>query len=1757
MNANILNAGELDGIMKGICKVSYKSMKLIKALGSLFVTVLTSLAGHNAYAGGVKTLTMPPLSLTRGTITIDGKLNDWPSGEAVAYNPLDPNAAFRVQTGNSPALLALQRTPHTATLRMCYDPQALYVAIAWQGSQNPAPGKGMSGGAVTLHFAGERNADLAFPWPGTSHLPSGATSAFQLTANGRGGVQEIRIPWKLLTRNGQPPATQKLSWMADFTWPDISSSFIKQLPNAVRWHNTALTYSFLTAPAKLFSRDSYIGNTTDWGDLTFSDTPRPNATETSALASGAAVAYAGLAHPAPAIDGQLNDWPTTSFQNAAYAPGFLKGRYSCRLATEWDADNFYLAAHFVAPGGPFNTQPERTRAGYSGGDALQIRLHDGQHTVNLCGWYDVTTHKAALTADGTDLPNPFLLQQGAREVFKADAGGQGYVQELSIPWRVLRNGGVAPTAGDTWKATFQPWWAGLQPQFTAYAEASLQPRGALTYSYTVSAESNVTVGLYDAPGHLLRWLVRDEHRRAGQNTESWDGLDQYGQPIPAGSYQIRGLYHPPLGLDYQMTIANPGQPPWPTPDDKGDWLSDESAPQGAATDGHWVFLAAPGSEKGHSIIAVDEKGQRQWGLHEEYYTRCVSLALSGNYLYALYSGPQLTQNGGGWNGDKAHPNAVGRAVLLCLDKRTGQPACFTTSTPATRVATWPYREDVHPLGELRTNKTFTPGTYGGQPRYFADDVGESTNALGLAATPTRIYVSLFYEDKLLVLDAATAQKVDEIPLPQPVGLRALPDGNLLAVSGTTVTQVNPVTKQVTPLITTHLVAPHSLTSDARGNIYVSDWATSFQVKVFAPDGHFLRAIGQTGGRPWLGAWQPGGMLVPRGVAVTDAGQLWVAEDDTNPPRISVWNAQSGSFIKDYLGPTSYGGGPPFWLNPQDASQGFTLGVQFHLDPAKKTWTPVAQPIRRMSHEQPFASSLNSSTGIAAHRFFTHGGKTYIIVNGYQMVIVLRVDGGPSPTTLRYTPVAAMGGLSRLSTGDGAAKAVWDSDIGRHMYQNWYPTFFKGHAGDNFLWTDTNNDGLVEADEMQWSPTISRFDPYVEGRQPEWLMGWGAGIAPDWSIFWAGFNKDKEVAYRVDLQGWTPAGVPRYDITAAHRILLTDEPGNINGLYVNDDNKLFATYAYEFDAKGKDAIACFDREGHYLWSVARPKTQGTEDVLGENVAGELHLPGLGDVLGTWLWHGNYRPYLLTADGLYLSTLLEESRVGPTAKWDESFKFYYQAPGQPAAPGRAAVPSASYIINGANDAYHLLKITGLEGAKRFTSTYQLSAADVEAAAKLRTVAVTAPKPAEQPIIHVAWQQTAPQVDGDLRDWNMNTGVTLQANQNRGAQIALSRDEKNLYISCSVQGSRFVNAGKNWQTLFISGDAVDLYLATGVNAHTAHYQPAAGDERLLLSLYQGQPVAVLYRPVVPGTKNATQLMAARIDQIVRLPLAHIAFQRGQNSYTLEAAVPLADLAIDAKETGVLKGDVGVIFADASGTNRELRLDYYNKRTNITADLTTEATLQPGEWGPIEFPLGPNLLKNGDFEAPLATKREAGWTIGQQRNGATVHLTTDGPYAGQQALAFEQTTPVTFAPAAYNLPSYDEFIKSANGGKGGGYANVEQTVPVIGGHQYALRFHYRTAAMASEKKDPGAGRGYTALGIWVSWQGAPGAVWVLNEQQNVDVWKTLLDNRANYWGVTKPYTAPPGATGAVLSIGLTANAANHLPKVAVDSVEVVDVGQ
>jgi len=1743
-------------------------MSVLRSLVPLVVLVLCAWAAAGAERN-LTTVDLPPTAPAPQTMPLDGKLDAWKALNGYSFNPL----AGLIKSGGDAEVERLLSNPVSVNFKSCYDSDALYVVIAWRdarpGQNRTATGDAEhwaeGGEGVELHVRTDRTLHLAcWPVDRGRHLAvmarfddqstwrDVATSATAAGTVGRDNatfIQELRIPWKAITTAGKVPADGKVELGTDFVWNAIPSRLLNSVCEARLASYGACRGAdacFLTARASLVGA-GYLANTADWGELVFGQAAGGDQSLRAPDGSTSLTEMAVAAAKSPlVIDGSLADWDSSAFQAIGYLRSLWGKRYTGRIAAQYDRQNLYLAAHFSSFGPMSNKTAENTQQGFGGGDALQLRLSDGTKKVHLCGWYDSAAHRPALTCDPNNLPNPFLLQQGAKEAFRADADGRGYVQEIAVPWKLLF--GKAPKAGQRLKATFQPWWADLTPRFSLHAKTMLQRQGALGVAYKMPSDSQLTLGLFDKQNRLLRWLVQDDFRTAGDHQEAWDGLDQWNRPVPAGSFLLKAAYHPPLVADYKMTLCNPGNPPWPTPDDKGDWLSDEANPQAVATDGRWIFLGAPGCELGYSVIGLDETGQRRWGIRVPFNPRCVSLALAGDFLYVLYSGPESTDTTHFYDGK----NAVGRAVLMCLDKRTGQPARFTREIPRLRVATWPYRDDTSWLWDRRKEHSFSPAKYGGQPRYCCLDAGESTGALGLAAAGGKIYVSLFYDNKLVVLDAASGKPIgQEIAIPAPVGLGKVDEHTLLAVSGKQIMRVDLDSKTLIPLIRSGLVAPHSVALDKAGNIFVSDWGSSFQVKAFASNGRFLRAIGKEGGRPWVGAWDAHGMLVPRGIAITHEGKLWVAEDDGSPKRVSVWDAQSGAFVKDYLGPAPYGGGTYFWIDPHDPSRVNAEGTRFKVDLKRHTWTPEAITYRRQGRDDPFTPNGHNLGGTAKQvRILYHGGHEYAVFNlDRGMLSILKRQGDV------YRPVAAFGHVHSNPQvrmhGTGDAFWIWD-DIGYHVYQGFFPLCFRGHLDNNYSWTDANGDSLVQPEEMHWAKTINaKYQPGAQGRIAN---GWGNDISPDWSYFFAGCFRDRVAVFRVDPKGWTAAGAPRYDMTEARPILFGDPKHAINGLHVTADRKLIVSYDYEW-AKSPDAINCYDLDGHPLWSSAMPKRFEGKQLHANSIMYDLRIPGLGDVVCASLYHGSMRPNLFTSDGLYIGTLLDgNSKLGPAALWGESQPYFYQAP-----------DGTPYIINGGSQAEHVFQIKGLETGSvgRFEGTYRLSADDVQKAAAMREVPMAKTPP--RPVLAVAWRDKPPAIDGDLSDWNLAGGVAMDGGNGRAAEVALGRDAQKLYLAYQVHERRPMhNGGADWQTLFANGDCVDLMLATDPKADPHRRTAAPGDLRLLFTLFQGRPVAVLYRPIVPGTSDPVTIATIHIDRVLRLDAAQVAIRRdvGRSLYTVEAAVPLADLGINPKNAASLRGDVGVIFADESGRSRSLRLYYYNHHTEMVSDVPTEATLQPAEWGPIVMPLGQNLLHNGGFEEPLVESRQEvdrGWFATAAQNGSGALLSGESPYSGHRSLLLETTTPVTFPSKAYDAPDYNDFRRSANGGKGGGWAEVAQKVPVTAGKRYSLRYRYRCEDFQPERKLPGPGRGYVALYGRMDWLCKPpkpgSSVGVATIFDSAPDWRTVTDFRG--WDMSTPYVAPEGAAAVQVIFGMRTMAEGRLPKFFLDDVELVDVTQ
>ncbi len=1507
-------------------------------------------------------------SFASRAIAIDGRFEDWPEVNSSRLAP------FSEISGKADPAMArvFSQYPNligsAAEIWLAHDHQALYVGMrlstATPTNNAPNPAEWYSGGdGIILHATDPDGRSFSLLWwgfsphgearvsvrTGDAWLELGALQGSAAAQAGAGCDLEITIPWASLGWTGESPARLQLVWEAAFN--GIDRDILKALPQEMRIHlGMHSTFNLLTAPSKLASRN-YLSRPQWWGTLRFADgEDSPGDTQETLTGTGIAEWNAARSTSPITIDGTLDDWPADRLLSASPSPWAYENRYRTDVGIAWDDDHLYLAFRFHDGEPMFNTEVAQKQMGYRGGDCIQLRLKMGEAVANLCGWYDLQNAIPALTADGKERRQPDLLAVGAAEAFTPLPGGRGYIQEIAIPFSQLLP--KTPAVGDSWNATIQLWWAGIDERFSVETAVDFARPAPLRTTYELPRDADVSLGLYDARGKLLRHLVKNEPRSAGLNTESWDGLDQWGTPIPAGSYLLKGIHHDPLRLDYLMSATNPGTPPWWTVDGKGGWLSDQAAPQDVVTDGHTVYIAAPYAEAGHAIIAVGPDGRRIWGINPHVGTpRCISLALMGDRLYAVFSGPELTESVNQYaDGDKT---AIGRAMLMCFDTRTGELAGPSVKSGApVRFTTWDYRHDVHNLWDLRLQQRFSPATYGGMHRYSNSGMCETTNALGLAAVGTTLVASMFYDNELLLLDPETVQITGRIPIEAPAGLHGLDDRHLLAVSGTRLVKVAIDTGAISPIVTEGLLAPFGVTTDANGDIYVSDWGASFQVKKYRPDGSFVAAIGKPGGRPWIGDFTPEGMALPRGIAVTGDGRLWVAEDEFSPRRVSVWDAANGTLIRDYIGPANYRG----WglvVDPLNPRRILTCGTEFELNVDEKSYTPLRKLFLRRSREDLFTPDGN---GMGAFSKIIHrNGEEFLVLGNRHQLIVTQKRGD------EYRPVAAVSGFEAASTIDGTQMKYWDSDLRYHFLPNWYPDFFRGHAGHNYIWNDTSGDTIAQEQEISWlTNTLRRGDLHAPGRIGEWGAAWGLGFGPNWEVYISGFCRDATIIYRLDPE-FTPEGLPRYSFDRCTPIVTHLDAGvKVHSLYASSSGKLFVTYYNDVnrDVITDHAIVCYDRDGNQLWSIAGPRDTAPKSIYG-CVNAEFSYPHLGSGVVTWVWWHNGRAYLLTDDGLYLAGFLDnDAAIGPTftRQGGETSSFASQAP-----DGRL------YLINGANSAHHFLEIKGLDTARRFEQELVISEADEAAIASASRDSALAAR--EQPLLVIQHLAAPPAADS----WQLDAeGVLLTTSRKggRGARIALKTDGRLLYLAARVRDeSPMVNQGDNWQIPFLTGDCVDLMLAIDPQADPRRRQAAAGDVRVLFTELRGEPMAVLYRPVSPGASEPVQMLATTIDEVRRLPECEVTIHRDTDGYTLFAQLPLASLGITSLPAS-LRGDVGIIYSDATGRDRDQRLYYYNAHTAMVADLTTEASLTPDKWGDILITLPDNRLRNPSFEEPLKKK-------------------------------------------------------------------------------------------------------------------------------------------------------------------------------------------
>ncbi|HEX3134842.1 MAG TPA: FlgD immunoglobulin-like domain containing protein, partial [Planctomycetota bacterium] len=601
------------------------------------------------------------------------------------------------------------------------------------------------------------------------------------------------------------------------------------------------------------------------------------------------------------IDGDLADWDLSGAYLQCYDVAELREIYSAKVAMMYDAQALYVAIHWVdnAPLGNSHDPRFSASKGWAG-DSIQLRLKTDR-ICHVTGWCFAPTQEPCLQIDyGKSLTEPFgggsrmlmqkdkwKLDDGAEMGFHVDADKKGYVQELKLPWALITTGkaftsgeqiacGIELLWGETdwplhryadnlapgatsreffWTAykSWGPVWLESQGHLTlpepSWA-AALKPvpaEGPVEVRYDLSKDARVTVAIDDVNGKRIRNLIAAEPRKAGANVERWDGLDNEGQPVAPGEYRLRELHHQSIHATYVMSFANPGDPTWSTPDGRGAFYGDHTAPTGVAAGGDMVALACPGAEAGPHLIGCDLAGRRRWALanRDSEFGAHTALATDGKILWVAQE-------------DK-------RSFVYRVDLVTG------------RYAAWDKRSaDGQPVLDLLVSEQ--PGARKGNL---------PINLRGIAWHAGEIAVCLEREGVVRILDAGTGAVKRSVPLTKARGITHVGDA-WVVLAGDRLLRLG--AGEPAPFGEAQWADAYALTTDVHANVLISRRGKDHDVAVIDADGHVVRTIGHHGGRPLSGAFDDQGMRDPAQLAVDRLGRVWVVEQTSNPKRTSVWGA---------------------------------------------------------------------------------------------------------------------------------------------------------------------------------------------------------------------------------------------------------------------------------------------------------------------------------------------------------------------------------------------------------------------------------------------------------------------------------------------------------------------------------------------------------------------------------------------------------------------------------------------------------------------------------------------------------------------------------------------------------------------------------------------------------------------------------------------------------------------------------------------------
>lgn len=1050
----------------------------------------------------------------------------------------------------------------------------------------------------------------------------------------------------------------------------------------------------------------------------------------------------------------------------------------------------------------------------------------------------------------------------------------------------------------------------VQDPAPAEAQGSAQAHG-IPIPYEARQNGLLTVVLEDEKGNRIKNLAPDLPVHQGHNTIVWDGTSLDGVVRP-GRYHVRGLFHQRIVPRLQYSVYSPGVPPWPTSDGTGAWLADHTAPASALflpEGSPWpthstspqILLGAEAAEAGHALMWTDLNGRKLDGIKIR--------GWNGGIALARDDGPQR------------NPDHVAYTVYVVNPSRDfgktdpGGLQIFVLTTtgliPLDKV-----------VGGIQTHDA------------FRELVGLGVhNGLLLLANPAA--------NEIVAFDVRHGAQASfaKIALPRLGALAFESDGHLLVSTDGGITRFSVQNNWHTLRLTEpQVVVPASKLEspkqiiEADHEIYVTDWGHSHQVKVFsAVTGKQLRMIGRPGG-PQIGPYDEQRMAHPLGMTIDSNGVLWVAEEDYLPKRISRWNARTGRFLNAWYGPTQYGGGG--FADPHDLYRAYypsignpgSMGLlEFRIDPATGKERLTAVRYR-------FPDPLNDIISYGGYQpkpiFFpndmipvgSHGGITpaqTFYYKGHQYFT-------DSYNTYWYsqTTVTTLWILENDVCRPVASAGWVGPDGGPHHWTTLDQPEIRRRIppGDPnqtfFVWTDRNHDHAVQPEEIEF------YHPSVHG---------GAGVVfqPDLSVISGG-------PYHLPTASVDAAGVPAYNITKLALVSHTPASGDValspDGWFLADmsgfkDGKLRWTLPTHPSSVPPAGLGDIQDPKRMLGYPVRP------------AAGQA-----GYLVARYSYMGEI--YIYTVDGLLVATLGGDTRSSPF------WPYPRQTRGMEITDLSFEAEQFWPFMFGENDGnvylavgkWHtsIVRLDGLESIQRVDlGSISVSQREIAEAAPLRAESLSLEKlKAEVNVHHVGASIKASAESWQAKDW-----ATIDNN----SSFQLGTDGENLIVAYRTSYPDLLrNSATEFPFAFTQGGGLDLMVRASGPSDERH--ATNGDARLFVTRRKGKLLAVLYhqKASAPGYRVT---FASPVGEVVFEDVEDVS-----DRVTLTATggfyqvtVPLSLLGLDPSSGKQYRGDVGFVLSD--GTRAQARVYWHNKVDAMTADVPSEANLNPSEWGLFRF--------------------------------------------------------------------------------------------------------------------------------------------------------------------------------------------------------------